>query len=394
MTIPIRKKIAVLGSTGSVGRQALEVVKTNPDLFCAGVLTAWNNASLLVEQAIEHIPEAVVIGNEDHYTQVSNALSSLPIQVYAGEQSVCNVVSLTDVDLVVNAIVGLAGLSPTLNAIRNKKNIVLANKEALAVAGHIIMPLANEHGVEILPVDSEHSAIFQCLTGEEYNTVEKIILTASGGPFLGMNKSQLKQVTIAEALDHPNWSMGNKTTIDSATMMNKGLEMIGAKWLFRLQPDQIEVVLHPQSVIHSVVQFTDASMKAQIGLPDMRQPILFALGYPRRMPSNYQRFSFADYQELTFRVVDPGMFECLDMASLALHKGGNAPCVLNAANEVAVSGFLDGSIRFLDIPAVIRKCTGEMPFANIRSPEEIVQCDRDTRTMAREMIKTISSCCR
>lgn len=389
MTICGQKKIAILGSTGSIGQQALEVIKCNETLFSACILTAQNNAGLLIEQALEHQPQAVVIGNEDYFKEVSSALSSLPIEVYSGPDALRDIVSSSIPDLILTAMVGIAGLEPTINAIRHKKDIVLANKESLAVAGHIITRLAKENDVNIIPIDSEHSAIFQCIMGEEQNPIEKIYLTASGGPFRGMTREQVASVSKEQALKHPNWDMGAKVTIDSATMMNKGLEMMEAKWLFGLESGQTKIIIHPQSIIHSIVQFEDGSMKAQMGLPDMKQPIQFALGYPRRIPSDFPRFCFTDYPQLTFEAVDTGVFQCLELACSAMEKGGNMPCVMNAANEAAVSAFLNDRISFLQIPEIIEQCMGKTPYINTPDLDEIIQCDNVVREMAKQIIKTI-----
>ncbi len=389
MTICGQKKIAILGSTGSIGQQALEVIKCNETLFSACILTAQNNAGLLIEQALEHQPQAVVIGNEDYFKEVSSALSSLPIEVYSGPDALRDIVSSSIPDLILTAMVGIAGLEPTINAIRHKKDIVLANKESLAVAGHIITRLAKENDVNIIPIDSEHSAIFQCIMGEEQNPIEKIYLTASGGPFRGMTREQVASVSKEQALKHPNWDMGAKVTIDSATMMNKGLEMMEAKWLFGLESGQTKIIIHPQSIIHSIVQFEDGSMKAQMGLPDMKQPIQFALGYPRRIPSDFPRFCFTDYPQLTFEAVDTGVFQCLELACSAMEKGGNMPCVMNAANEAAVSAFLNDRISFLQIPEIIEQCMGKTPYINTPDLDEIIQCDNVVQEMAKQIIKTI-----
>lgn len=350
---PIQKRIAILGSTGSIGTQALEVIRQHPDKFAVEVLVAGQNADLLIQQAAEFKPNVVVIGNELLYDKVFAALDPLHIKVYSGHSSICSVMEMGTIDTVLTAMVGYAGLKPTLHAINAGKPIALANKETLVVAGELISKLAFEKGVNILPVDSEHSAIFQCLVGEFHNPIEKIILTASGGPFRGKKKHDLLKITAAEALKHPNWSMGAKITIDSSTLMNKGLEVIEAKWLFALQPHQIEVIVHPQSIIHSLVQFTDGSMKAQMGLPDMKLPIQFALAYPNRITSDFPRFNFSNYPQLTFEQPDTDTFSCLALAYQALEKGGNMPCILNAANEVAVAAFLQGKIKFLHIPEII-----------------------------------------
>ncbi len=382
-----KKHIALLGSTGSIGRQALDVIRTHPDHFQVEGLSAQNNADLLIEQAVAFTPNAVVIINEDYYPKVKAALVPLGIKVFAGENAMASVVQMDTVDLVLTAVVGYAGLKPTLKAIEAGKTIALANKETLVVAGELVTRLAREKGVNIYPVDSEHSAIFQCLVGEFHNRVEKIVLTASGGPFRGKKRADLKSVTRAEALMHPNWSMGHKVTIDSASLMNKGLEVIEAKWLFGLKPEQVEVVVHPQSIIHSFVQFEDGSMKAQLGVPDMRLPIQFAMAYPDRLKSDFPRFDFADYPVLTFEKPDTETFRNLALAFEALHRGGNMPCVLNAANEVAVDEFLKEKISFLDISEVVERCLNKMDY--VRSPvyEDYVNTDRETRIRALELIK-------
>ncbi len=382
-----QKHIALLGSTGSIGRQALEVIQAHPDRFQVEVLSAQNNADLLIEQALAFTPNAVVIINEDHYPQVKAALVPQGIKVFAGDSALSSVVQMDTIDLVVTAMVGYAGLKPTLKAIEAGKTIALANKETLVVAGELVTTLAKEKGVNIYPIDSEHSAIFQCLVGEFHNRVEKIILTASGGPFRGKKRADLESVTRAEALKHPNWSMGHKVTIDSASLMNKGLEVIEAKWLFGLKPEQVEVVVHPQSIIHSFVQFEDGSMKAQLGVPDMRLPIQFAMAYPDRLKSDFPRFDFANYPALTFEKPDTETFRNLALAFEALYRGGNMPCVLNAANEVAVDEFLKEKISFLDMSEVVERCLNKMNY--VRSPvyEDYVNTDRETRIRALELMK-------
>ena len=382
----MKKRIAVIGSTGSIGTQALEVIRQNHDKFTVEVLTACSNCDLLIDQAIEFVPNAVVIGNENYYHKVTDALSGYPIKVFAGESSVSQVVEMDTIDLVLNALVGYPGLKPTLSAIEAGKDIALANKESLVVAGDLVMKKAREKGVMIIPVDSEHSAIFQCLIGESLKSVEKIWLTASGGPFRGKNQDQLMNVTKEAALDHPNWKMGNKITIDSASMMNKGLEVIEAKWLFSLQPDQIEVIIHPQSIVHSLVQFIDGSIKAQLGLPDMKLPILFALGFPSRILSDFPRFSFINHTELTFEYPDREIFRNLNFAYEALYHGGNMPCVLNAANEVAVKAFLEDRLSFLDMSVVIEHCMKNI--SHIPSPvyEDYVHTNEETQQKALEYI--------
>ncbi len=380
------KHIAILGSTGSIGTQALDVVAAHPDELVVDVLTAQNNAKLLVEQAIRFQPNAVVIANEDLYPEVKSALASHPIKVFAGENALTSVMEMDSFSLVLTALVGYSGLRPTIRAIEHGKTIALANKETLVVGGELITRLAREKGVNIYPVDSEHSAIFQCLVGEFHNPIEKIVLTASGGPFRGKKRDELLYVTKAQALKHPNWTMGAKVTIDSASLMNKGLEVIEAKWLFALRADQVEVVVHPQSIIHSIVQFEDGSMKAQMGLPDMRLPIQFALGYPNRLKSNFPRFDFARYPALTFEQPDTETFRNLALAYEALHRGGNQPCVLNAANEIAVAAFLKDEVGFLEMSEIVEKCLQTIDFVAHPSYEDYVQTDQETRIKALELI--------
>ena len=380
------RRIAILGSTGSIGTQALDVIKANPASFELEVLTAHSNADLLVRQALEFKPNAVVISREDLYGQVRDALQHEDIKVYAGSNALCSVVEMGTVDMVLTAMMGYAGLQPTIHAIKAGKQIALANKETLVVAGQLITNLAKEHGVNIYPVDSEHSAIFQCLAGEFHNPVEKIILTASGGPFRGRSTAELAQVTKAQALKHPNWDMGAKITIDSASLMNKGLEVIEAKWLFGLRNDQIEVVVHPQSIIHSLVQFEDGSIKAQLGLPDMKLPIQYALGYPQRLKSKFPRFSFMDYPQLTFEQPDLKTFRNLQIAYGAMERGGNMPCVLNAANEVAVSGFLHDEVGFLQMSDIIESCMAKVAYIANPSFDDYVETDKETRVRATELI--------
>ncbi|MEL7147132.1 MAG: 1-deoxy-D-xylulose-5-phosphate reductoisomerase [Bacteroidota bacterium] len=380
------KKIAILGSTGSIGTQTLDVIKANPDHFEVEVLTANNNADLLIAQALEFTPNVVVITNEDKYDRVHAALDGKSIKVFAGEKSLSHVVQYDEIDVVLTALVGYAGLRPTIKAIEAGKSIALANKETLVVAGQLITTLAKEKGVNIYPVDSEHSAIFQCLVGEFHNPIEKIILTASGGPFRGKDRAFLKHVTKGDALKHPNWEMGAKITIDSASMMNKGLEVIEAKWLFGLRDDQIEVIVHPQSIIHSMVQFEDGSIKAQMGLPDMKLPIQFALAYPERLKSDFPRFDFGSYPSLTFEKPDMETFRNLGLAYEAMKKGGNQPCILNAANEVAVAEFLNERIGFLEISEVVEKCLDNLPFVLEPQYEDFVNTDIETRIKAKEII--------
>lgn len=381
-----KKSIAILGSTGSIGTQALEVIAAHPDQFEVEVLTAQSNAELLIAQAKAFQPNAVVIGNEDLYPVVKEALVPLNIKVFAGEKALSSIVQMDSIDLVLTALVGYAGLNPTLKAIEAGKNIALANKETLVVAGELVTQLARSKGVNIYPVDSEHSAIFQCLVGEFDNPIEKIILTASGGPFRGKKRDELLQVTKAQALKHPNWTMGAKVTIDSASLMNKGLEVIEAKWLFALKPSQIEVIVHPQSIVHSLVQFQDSSIKAQLGLPDMRLPIQFALGYPQRLSANFPRFNFAAYPSLTFEPPDTETFRNLALAFSAMERGGNMPCVLNAANEIAVAEFLKDKVGFLQMSDVVEHCLDTIPFKAKPTLEDYIATDKETRIKAKERI--------
>lgn len=383
-----KKHIAILGSTGSIGTQALEVIEAHSNLFEVEVLTAHNNAKLLIEQAKKFKPNAVVIVDETHYPLVKEALSAEDIKVYTGEKSLAAVVQMDTVDLVLTALVGYCGLQPTIKAIEAGKQIALANKETLVVAGALITKLASERGVNIYPIDSEHSAIFQCMVGEFHNKIEKLILTASGGPFRGKKREELAGVTKAAALKHPNWTMGAKITIDSATLMNKGLEVIEAKWLFGLRPSQVEVIVHPQSIIHSMVQFEDGSIKAQMGLPDMRLPIQFAIGYPNRLTSDFPRFDFAKYPSLTFEEPDTETFRNLALAYKALERGGNMPCVLNAANEVAVAEFLNDRVGFLQMSDIVEHCLGKMDYITNPVYEDYVETDRLTRVRALEYIKS------
>lgn len=385
--VSTKKRIAILGSTGSIGTQALEVIAAHAHAFEVEVLTAQHNAKLLIEQAIRHQPNAVVIGNEQLYNEVKEALSGQDIKVYAGENALASVVQMDTIDLVLTALVGYAGLKPTIKAIEAGKNIALANKETLVVAGELVTQLAREKGVNIYPIDSEHSAIFQCMVGEFHNKIEKIILTASGGPFLGRKKNEIQSVRKEQALKHPNWSMGAKITIDSASLMNKGLEVIEAKWLFGLKPGQVEVVVHPQSIIHSLVQFEDGSIKAQLGLPDMRLPIQFALTYPDRYPSAFPRFDFAQYPTLTFGKPDTETFRNLALAYEALHRGGNMPCILNAANEVAVAEFLKDRVGFLEMSDIVEQCLAKIHYIKSPSYEDYVNTDKETRLKAIELVK-------
>jgi 1-deoxy-D-xylulose-5-phosphate reductoisomerase len=381
-----KKKIAILGSTGSIGTQALEVIAAHADVFEVEVLTAQRNADLLIEQAKQFNPNAVVIGDDAYYEKVKAALLPLNIKVFAGENALASVVQMDSIDLVLTALVGYSGLKPTIKAIEAGKNIALANKETLVVAGELITALAKAKGVNIYPVDSEHSAIFQCLVGEFHNPIEKIILTASGGPFRGKKKHELMHVTKAQALKHPNWTMGAKVTIDSASLMNKGLEVIEAKWLFGLKPEQVEVVVHPQSIIHSLVQFEDGSIKAQLGLPDMRLPIQFAMSYPNRIKSDFPRFDFTQYPALTFEKPDTETFRNLALAFEAMGRGGNMPCVLNAANEIAVQEFLQDRIGFLQMSELVEKCLSKMDYIANPAFEDYVNTDKETRIKAKELI--------
>jgi 1-deoxy-D-xylulose-5-phosphate reductoisomerase len=381
-----QKRIAIYGSTGSIGTQALEVIAANPSLFTAEVLTAQNNDTLLIEQALQFNPNVVVIGDEKKYLTVKEALSKTDIKVFAGEQALVEVAALDCYDMMLAAIVGYAGLKPTLKAISCGKPIALANKETLVVAGDIVMQMAMEKRVPIIPVDSEHSAIFQCLVGEGRNKIERIILTASGGPFLGKKPNFLVNVKRDHALQHPNWSMGAKISVDSATLMNKGLEMIEAKWLFNLQPEQIEVVIHPQSIIHSMVQFDDGSIKAQMGLPDMKLPIQYALAFPQRIENDFPRYDFRKPNTLTFDEPDTKTFRNLALAIEALHKGGNLPCILNAANEIAVYAFLRNRIGFLDMTEVVEQTMLKMPFIEKPTLEQYFESDGEARSFAASLI--------
>ncbi len=382
----MKKRIAILGSTGSIGTQALEVIKEQSDFLNVEVLTANNNSNLLIKQAIEFKPNAVVIVDDTKYNEVSSSLSKYDIKVFAGRDSLEQIVESGEIDIVLTAMVGFSGLIPTINAINAKKNIALANKETLVVAGDIISDLVKQKGVSILPVDSEHSAIFQCLAGEASNEIEKIFLTASGGPFRGKSKEFLKNVTRSEALKHPNWDMGAKITIDSATLMNKGLEAIEAKWLFNLKPEQIDVIIHPQSIIHSIVQFTDGSMKAQMGLPDMKLPIQYALNFPIRTKSNYKRFCFTDYPNLSFERPDFENFRNLSIAFDVMKTGGNKPCIMNAANEIAVKAFLDEKVKFLQISQIIEKVCSEVEYIKKPNLNDYIDTDKEARCFAEKII--------
>lgn len=385
-TIDTVKTITILGSTGSIGTQALEVVRDNPGIFKVSVLSALKNAELLIQQAREFKPEAVVICDESQYVYVKESLAGSDIRVLAGEAALTEVAAYPSSDVVLTALMGSVGLKPTIAAIQAGKNIALANKETLVVAGELITQLAEEHQIKILPVDSEHSAIFQCLIGEEHNEIEKIYLTASGGPFLGKDKSFLSTVKKEQALKHPNWVMGAKITIDSATLMNKGLEVIEAKWLFNLAVDQIDVIVHPQSIIHSIVQFKDGSMKAQMGVPDMKLPIQYAFTYPNRLKNNFKRFNFLDYPNFSFQQPDLNTFKNLDLAYTALKKGGNMPCILNAANEVMVESFLKDKVGFLEMSEVIAHCMEEIKFIEKPQLNDYLETDKHSRILAAELV--------
>ena len=384
-----KKRIAILGSSGSIGTQALEVVEEQSHLFQVEVLTVYKNADVLIAQAKKFRPNAVVIVDETKYLKVNDALHDDDIVVYSGVDALEQVVAYKEIDIVLTALVGYAGLKPTIAAINAGKDIALANKETLVVAGELVTNLAREKGVNILPVDSEHSAIFQCLVGEYINPIEKIILTASGGPFRGRSIQELESVTKTQALKHPNWDMGAKITIDSASMMNKGLEVIEAKWLFNLKPEQIEVIVHPQSIVHSLVQFEDGSIKAQVGLPDMKLPIQYAMGFPKRQKNNFTRFNFLNYPELTFEAPDKKTFRNLVIAFKALEKGGNAPCVLNAANEIVVEAFLQDKIGFLQMSDVIERCMQDVAFIDKPDLEDYIKSDKEARTITKRIIDSL-----
>lgn len=380
-----KKQIAILGSTGSIGTQALQVIEEHPDLYEAYAITANNQVELLAEQARKFMPAAVVIANESKYAQLKELLADLPIQVYAGADAICDIVQAEPVDMVLASMVGYAGLRPTINAIKAGKEIALANKETLVVAGELINNLISQYHTPLFPVDSEHSAIFQCLEAD--NRLEKVILTASGGPFRTFTKEQLEHVTKEQALKHPNWDMGAKITIDSATMMNKGFEVIEAKWLFGLRPEQIEVVVHPQSVIHSMVQFQDGAVKAQLGVPDMRLPIQYAFSYPKRLQSSFDRLDFSQMTALTFEQPDTDRFRCLALAYEALNKGGNMACIVNAANEVVVSAFLHDRISFLQMSEIIEQTMSKVAFIHTPTYEDYVATDAEARRVAESIIK-------
>ena len=382
-----KKRVAIFGSTGSIGRQALEVIDANPSLFSVEVLTGQSNDDLLIRQALHFKPDVVVIGDEKKYPKVREALSAEPVKVFAGEKALEEVAAMDNYDIMLAAIVGFAGLRPTLQAIDNGKAVALANKETLVVAGDIVMQKAIEKRAPIIPVDSEHSAIFQCLVGETRSRIEKIVLTASGGPFLGKKPNFLVNVKRDHALQHPNWNMGAKITIDSATLMNKGLEMIEAKWLFNLQPDQVQVIIHPQSIIHSMIQFEDGSIKAQMGLPDMKLPIQYALSFPRRIASNFPRYDFRKPGTLSFEEPDVKTFRNLTLATEALFKGGNLPCILNAANEIAVFAFLRNRIGFLDMTDLVERTMQQVAFIERPTLEEYYESDGEARNFAVSLIK-------
>lgn len=382
----IKKSIAILGSTGSIGTQALEVIAQFPDKFEVLVLTANKNADLLIEQAIKYSPDTVVITDDSQYTKVKDALWKYDIKVYAGEQALVSIVEMKAIDIVLTALVGYSGLLPTIRAIEYGKNIALANKETLVVAGDLITKLAKEKGVNIYPIDSEHSAIFQSWVGDFQNKIEKIYLTASGGPFRGKSSIDLANVTVKEALNHPNWEMGAKITIDSASLMNKGLEVIEAKWLFGLKPEQIEVIVHPQSIIHSAVQFEDGSIKAQLGLPDMKIPIQYALTYPERYPSTFERFSFLDYPNLTFEKPDLNTFKNLNLAYQSLQKGGNSACVLNAANEITNQAFLEEKIKFLEMANINEQVMNKATFIEKPTLDDYILSNKEAREIAEHLV--------
>jgi 1-deoxy-D-xylulose-5-phosphate reductoisomerase len=383
----LMKRLAILGSTGSIGTQALDVVAAHPEMFEVEVLSAHSNSSLLIEQAKKYKPNAVVITDETKYETVKGALSSLPVKVFRGPEALVDVVQWDTVDTVLGAIVGFAGLHSILAAIDAGKQIALANKETLVVAGDLVMQRANAKGVQIIPVDSEHSAVFQCLVGENWKNIDKLILTASGGPFLGRKPNYLVNVKASHALQHPNWTMGAKITIDSATLMNKGLEMIEAKWLFGLTNEQIEVVIHPQSIIHSFVQFNDSSLKAQLGLPDMKLPIQYALAYPHRLPNDLKRLNFRDFPKFTFDQPDYKTFRNLALAKEAMERGGNAPCVMNAANEIVVHAFLQNKVNFLEMSEMIETTLEKVSFIAQPTLEDYEQSDKEARILAAELVK-------
>ena len=388
MNLLEKKRIAILGSTGSIGSQALDVINNFPDRFEIEVLTAFNNVELLIEQAIKFVPKYVVIGNPNKFQILHEALIHYPINVMAGLDAIAEIVKLDSIDIVLTAMVGYSGLLPTINALKSKKDIALANKETLVVAGELITKLAMDNQVKILPVDSEHSAIFQCLQGESHDNIEKIILTASGGPFVDKDVEYIKTITKKEALKHPCWEMGAKITIDSATLMNKGLEVIEARWLFDVTPDQIDVVVHRQSIIHSMVQFLDGSIKAQMGLPDMRLPIQYALGYPSRLPSGFARFDFTKYPTLTFELPNKKNFRNLELAFRAMHQGGNQPCVLNAANEIVVEAFLQDRIGFFEMSDIIEQTLEKIPYIASPDYENYKETNEEAKKFSHSLIKS------
>ena len=382
-----RKNIAILGSTGSIGTQTLDVISEYPDRLYPSLLTANRNVDLLLEQALKFKPRRVVIAQSDCYSKLHDALAGEPIEVMCGQQAIADAAAADDVDIVVTAMVGYSGLAPTISAIKAGKTIALANKETLVVAGELITRLVKQYGSRLVPVDSEHSAIFQCLVGEDPESVDKLILTASGGPFRTRPKEELYGVTRADALNHPNWSMGAKVTIDSASMMNKGFEMIEARWLFGIPSERIEIVVHPQSIVHSMVAYSDGSVKAQLGLPDMRLPIRYALNYPERLPSACRKMSVADYANLTFEAPDREKFPLLDMAFDAIHRGGNVPCALNAANEIAVAAFLADRIGFMQMPEVVAEAVARNRFIASPTYDDYVATNAEIRKIAEELIK-------
>ena len=382
-----RKNIAILGSTGSIGTQTLDVISEYPDRLYPSLLTANRNVDLLIEQALKFKPRRVVIAQSDCYSKLHDALAGEPIEVMCGQQAIADAAAADDVDIVVTAMVGYSGLAPTISAIKAGKTIALANKETLVVAGELITGLVKQYGSRLVPVDSEHSAIFQCLVGEDPESVDKLILTASGGPFRTRPKEELYGVTRADALNHPNWSMGAKVTIDSASMMNKGFEMIEARWLFGIPSERIEIVVHPQSIVHSMVAYSDGSVKAQLGLPDMRLPIRYALNYPERLPSACRKMSVADYANLTFEAPDREKFPLLDMAFDAIHRGGNVPCALNAANEIAVAAFLADRIGFMQMPEVVAEAVARNRFIASPTYDDYVATNAEIRKIAEELIK-------
>ena len=385
------KRLAIFGATGSIGLQTLDIVKAYPELFKAAILTANNDIEQLSKLAIKHKPEAVVIANTEKHEQLTDLLTQEDIAVYSGKEMLTGIIDIVDIDLVLNAIVGFAGLTTTIKSIENKKPIALANKESLVIAGELVNKLSREYDVPIYPVDSEHSAIYQCLIGEEPGTIEKIYLTASGGPFRGKSHDFLANVTKKEALAHPTWNMGNKITIDSASLMNKGLEAIEAKWLFDITPDQIEIIIHPQSIIHSIVQFIDGSMKAQMGVPDMRGPILFALGYPERIKSEFKRFNFSTYKNLTFEIPEPETFRNLKIAYKAMERGGNIPCAMNAANEIVVDAFLKEHIGFLQMSDIIEKTLSHVTYKKSNTLQDYINTDKEAREIALAQLAKINS---